>query len=1009
MDPVTPNLIAGLIVEAIKGFGSRARKVDPAIRAELEQRAVGDPRKFLVSILSELESVSPDDSLLIGRFLRTPEFRSFARSIAVASMVRDPDLQHGGFVEKLSALLVLAESLPREPANRYARLLVETISTGSREALTILSNKDSAEYELVLRQAEAEHGRTLGAREHSQILNQMDSHQYAATLEFVDEYCRIAYAASGELVPAYFDTQRRVPIGALHVAPTFAMIDSTSQPLWSQLRSPTDTETTDLPGLIGRSYRVVVLGDPGAGKSTLAQRILHDLTAPLDDNAAIGRVPFVVTLRRYDEKKRHRGYSLIQYIEASLNENFHLSAPAGAIEYLFTTGRAIAVLDGLDELLETHLRREMVEAVENFGQKYSSAEMIVTSRKIGYPEAPLKTDVFKVAVLEEFDEYNVAEYAQKWFRLDDRLPRSERARITAAFIEESESVADIRSNPLMLGLLCNVYRGERSIPRNRAELYDQCARMLFEKWDASRGIGTANILRSDARAALQVAAASMFGASSRAEGLAENELVTLIADSWHGSRYESQEEARDAARSLLASWRGRAWVLTDVGLDVRGDSRYKFAHQTFLEYFAAEHIVRCNPTPDELWAVLEPHIARTEWEIVAQLAVQMSAQHNSRAADRIYDLVLTACHKTGRQEAHALLRFALEYCDVFLPSLDRVRRTVAAALDIYLAAPGTTVPAGSESSPVDDSLQLLKIAAGLREERISRVAIEEISVRCTQRLAAAEDRVARRALLVLGSRREFESLLEVEPGSLGEVDWHALKPVWGDRLVTWVRSSEEVALTAYENRLINGRSVTELVPLSALLEAAPRFGLKFPWRSPAVILFLRRYLTEFGPAWPSNNAARDMHQLGTTFGLLRSPFIPPSFHDHSGTSDLVIRQCTLGSPDWDEFVALRDQARQAIPFPAPTGPAAYSAAVILGSIIETERWDRKLSASPDVGSFLQLGPVQALEPLFVSRISNVAVRHVDRALRQFPFTTDQHRILAAWAAGDFDFVVRRRA
>ena len=48
-----------------------------------------------------------------------------------------------------------------------------------------------------------------------------------------------------------------------------------------------------------------------------------------------------------------------------------------------------------------------------------------------------------------------------------------------AFISESASVADLRSNPLMLALLCILYRGAGSLPRNRTEVYEQCASMLY--------------------------------------------------------------------------------------------------------------------------------------------------------------------------------------------------------------------------------------------------------------------------------------------------------------------------------------------------------------------------------------------------------------------------------------------------------------------------------------------------------------------------------------------------
>ena len=73
---------------------------------------------------------------------------------------------------------------------------------------------------------------------------------------------------------------------------------------------------------------------------------------------------------------------------------------------------------------------------------------------------------------------------------------------------------------------------------------------------------------------------------------------------------------------------GRAWVFTDTGSTGAGERIYQFTHRTFLEYFAAAYIARSRVTPKELLADLLPHIADGEWDVVAQLAIQI--HHASR-------------------------------------------------------------------------------------------------------------------------------------------------------------------------------------------------------------------------------------------------------------------------------------------------------------------------------------------------------------------------------------------
>ena len=55
----------------------------------------------------------------------------------------------------------------------------------------------------------------------------------------------------------------------------------------------------------------------------------------------------------------------------------------------------------------------------------------------------------------------------KWFDADVDLTDDQRRKKAQGFIAESRNITDLRSNPLMLALLCNIYRGEGHIPRNR--------------------------------------------------------------------------------------------------------------------------------------------------------------------------------------------------------------------------------------------------------------------------------------------------------------------------------------------------------------------------------------------------------------------------------------------------------------------------------------------------------------------------------------------------------------
>ena len=194
-------------------------------------------------------------------------------------------------------------------------------------------------------------------------------------------------------------------------------------------------------------------------------------------------IPFLVTLRDYaaqDPPAR----SVVGYIENALATFYQCAPPPGLVDMLLLAGQAVILFDGLDELQDTSRRADVTSRIEQFCQAYPLAPVLVTSRIVGYDQARLDDTQFTSYRLGGFRDEDVADYAHKWFALEDgaRLHEAD------AFLAESQVTPDLRTNPLMLSLMCILYRGAGSLPRNRAEVYGQCADLLLRKWDVRRQI-----------------------------------------------------------------------------------------------------------------------------------------------------------------------------------------------------------------------------------------------------------------------------------------------------------------------------------------------------------------------------------------------------------------------------------------------------------------------------------------------------------------------------------------
>lgn len=492
---------------------------------------------------------------------------------------------------------------------------------------------------------------------------------------FTERYRHQLLRAHKYITPPDFDSRRDVAIDDLYVSPTITADRLNPQ----EGRIPVSN-------LLREVDRTVLLGDPGNGKSTASQVLIYRSaslpTAP---------IPFLIVLRDFASGGPER--SVVDYLADRLSRFYQCPPPEGFVEHVLESGQALVIFDGLDELLETSHRRTVTDVVGLFCDRYPLARVLVTSRRVGYRQAPMDENQFRVLELDGFDPAQVREYVEKWFSQED-LTKEEVDTWVAAFMRESDSVDDLTRTPLLLALMCIIYRGERSLPRNRPAVYERCATMLFDKWDNSRGI------HADLRAgqlvdpALKYLAYWLFSADA-GDGVTESALVKEATAYLHERLFDLESEAENAAREFVEFCRGRAWVFSDVGTTPDGESLYKFTHRTFMEYFAAYHLSRTTDTPEKLARLIARKVADMEWDVVAQLAVQITDRHSDRGANRIFEvLIRESGRRSARKRANILTFLArcLPFAQISPPVLRRLVREALATVVVVEIQPAGYEP-----------------------------------------------------------------------------------------------------------------------------------------------------------------------------------------------------------------------------------------------------------------------------------------------------------------------------
>ena len=469
----------------------------------------------------------------------------------------------------------------------------------------------------------------------------------AAEQVFLEGYRRHLLEVYGVIEPPDFNRRRRVPVGDLYVSPGIVEVNDAVP-----VRVDDPGSLIDVWRFLARVDRAVLLGDPGCGKTTASRVLLHHCAGYPKQ-----RTPFLITLREFaaeDPPAR----SVLAHLEHELEVRLQHPAPHGLIGRLLLDGAALVVFDGLDELLDPARRADVSAIIERFCSEYPLTRVLVTSRVVGYDQARLDDRQFTRYRIHGFDDQQVHAYVSKWFAHEDGLTEQESEGWASSFVQESETVQDLRSNPLLLALMCILYRGEGSIPRNRCDVYERCADLLFRRWDSHRRIHVhlkvAQGSDSVVRRILQHLAYWLLTRDSAQTAVTERQLVAetarYLADR---SPFVLEDEATEAAAEFVEFCRGRAWVFTDVGTTAGGESLYTFTHRTFLEFFAARFLSSAHDTPEQLARALAPRVARDEWPVVAPLAVQIKDQSIDKGAER---LLLTLLGERRKRSSEARLR-----------------------------------------------------------------------------------------------------------------------------------------------------------------------------------------------------------------------------------------------------------------------------------------------------------------------------------------------------------------
>lgn len=387
--------------------------------------------------------------------------------------------------------------------------------------------------------------------------------------------------------------------------------------------------------VVSRYPRLMLLGKPGAGKTTFLKYLAIQC---INSELISKKIPIFITLKDFAEAENK--VSLLDFIQ-----NYFLNYEVNKEQFieLLKHGRFLLLLDGLDEV-----REEDAERITNQIKEFSSNYFYSNEFKIDSHKHPDKSIVelckeypnkiytnsfvltcriaaneytfenFTEVEVADFNDAQIKKFAQNWFNARDpkRLNRFIQK------LDDNKPIKELGNNPLLLTLLCLVFEDSGDFPRNRAELYQEGLDIMLKKWDAKRNIQRDQIYKN-------------LSIKRKEDLLSEIALITFERKDYFFRKKDAEEYISNYISNLPDAETDPQALLVDSeailksieaqhGLLVeRAKEIYSFSHLTFQEYFSARKLTTTSE-PQKLEKALQSlagHVAEKRWREVLLLAV----------------------------------------------------------------------------------------------------------------------------------------------------------------------------------------------------------------------------------------------------------------------------------------------------------------------------------------------------------------------------------------------------
>ncbi len=391
----------------------------------------------------------------------------------------------------------------------------------------------------------------------------------------------------------------RFPIADLYIPLTTARLGDRQAGTGPEQREPMDLREAL------EHRRLVIVGDPGSGKTTFLRRIAFERA----ERGTAAEFPvFIPVLALAAHIAAYSAHAELekespQWLAHYLSTQGH-ALNWGLPEEFFTerleSGEAVVLLDGLDEAPDHGQRESVGRLFENATHTYRKCRFVVTTRPQGFA----KLRDFHEARIELLDQPAIETFLDKWCAgLFAEKGKAEAHRKELSEALARPEIRDMARNPVMLTALVVVHWHEKRLPEQRADLYDSILTWLSRQRESRPG-------REKATRCLTLLESLALAMQLHPQGR-----QVLVPMDWAAAALARQFGSAGATEAAEFLERETA----DSGIIVSRGGELKFWHLTFQEYLAARAIGGLPEAQQKGVLFTEDRIWKPEWREVAVL------------------------------------------------------------------------------------------------------------------------------------------------------------------------------------------------------------------------------------------------------------------------------------------------------------------------------------------------------------------------------------------------------